>query len=457
MLHEGHRVNRRKVRHYRLAWLGILCLALSLRWGYSLSLPKDVQLHSVDAKGYHLLAINLLDGHGFSLSSQPPYLPDAIRTPAYPAFVAAVYALAGRQPQIVALVQGLLDALTALLLVALVGHLSRLPWAGLVAGLLYALNPTAIRYCNELLTEILLAFSLTLLGWRVLSFNQARPQRMIILAALTALAMLIKPNLILLPAFVFVPIVYSALRREKGRRVWPPLALYPIALIVLLAPWLVRNAYAFGRPLFSSTFYNNLHRVSAVATLAQAKGEEVILWSSRWEEIYGGLVSQTAARYDWRDSPRSGRDLLIREQQLATVAWESIRAHPRQFLIAHVRGFLRSWIPQEHGYWYEFLTGQPWASVAPTEGVLIQGHIFSLPPLAAALWLGWWLAYALSAIFILRGVWALRHQPQWLFFLASLVLYVTFLPGPISYVRFRLPVVPLLIALLAAGLPRFRR
>ena len=98
-----------------IIWL----LALSLRWAYSLALPAGVQLHDIDARGYHQIALNLLDGHGFSLNSEPPWLPDAIRTPAYPLFDATVYVLTGVETRHVALAQGLLDSGTVLLVIVL--------------------------------------------------------------------------------------------------------------------------------------------------------------------------------------------------------------------------------------------------------------------------------------------------------------------------------------------------
>src|SRR6185436_5522445 len=108
-------------------WLIIFILALSARWGYALSFPANVQLQDVDARGYHALALNLLEGHGFSLNTDPPYVPDAIRTPAYPLFVAVIYAVSGRNPLHVALIQGVLDSFTAVILATLVMRLMRQP------------------------------------------------------------------------------------------------------------------------------------------------------------------------------------------------------------------------------------------------------------------------------------------------------------------------------------------
>jgi hypothetical protein len=134
---------------------------------------------------------------------------------------------------------------------------------------------------------------------------------------------------------------------------------------------------------------------------------------------------------------------------------------------------MRSWVPQEHRFWYFVLTGRSWESLGTAEGVLgqaverwravgpqealqfvWQARFASLPPLALALWLGWLLAYALSAVLLARGTWMLRHCPAVLVLCWGSVLYTAFLPGPIAHIRFRLPVVPLLIALMTVGASR---
>lgn len=446
----------------------LFALAFGLRAAYSLALPADVQLHDIDARGYHQLALNLLAGHGFSLDSQPPYRADAIRTPAYPLFVAAVYALTGPVPRHVALVQAALDALTAVLLALIVLRLTGKHWPAYLAAALYALNPAALRFNNELLTETMLATVLTALV-ALLILSPPTRRTLFALGLLTALALLIKPNLILLPVLL-VPVLLLT----RPRPPLTALAAYGLALALLLAPWLIRNRLTFDEWLFSAAFDNNLHRVSAVATMVRVRGEAIAPWSPAWEAIHGGLVAQAEQRYGWVGPAQTGRDLLTREQQLANLARETLRQHPRAFLESHLLGFLRGWLPQEHRYWYEVASGQPWDALNPVEGALglaldrarvdgplagvaffWQARFGSLPPLALALWLGWLLAYAISAALILRALWLwLPHRPVLVLFLLALIGYVTFLPGPISYIRFRLPVQPLLILLVTLGLLR---
>jgi 4-amino-4-deoxy-L-arabinose transferase-like glycosyltransferase len=451
-----------------------LALALMARLAYARQLPPLAPIESVDAQGYHALAQNLLAGRGFTLNSAPPFVPDAVRTPLYPMLVAAVYALVGPGPAAVAQLQALLDALTALVIVDVTRRLSGWRCWAWAAGLLYALNPTAWRFSNELLTEILLAAVLAWLLWAFVRYAHGRRARWLALAAvLSAIALLIKPNVVLLPALLALAVGLLPAGREGGR---PRLqaALVVLALAVALAfPWLLRNRLVFGRWLFSHAFDNNLARVSAVATLVHAQRERVAPWTPRWEALYSGLLLEAEARYgdDFVGLPRTAREADRHQRQLAAVAAGVIRAHPRDFVLAHLGGFASSWVPQEHRFWYGRLAGRPWDSLGSEEAVFSQalqrlrgagpgaalGFIWqsrfgALPPLALALWLGWLVAYAVSAALLARATWRWRRRPALLLLCWGTVLYATFLPGPIGDIRFRVPVAPLLVVLMALGL-----
>ena len=344
---------------------------------------------------------------------------------------------------------------------------------GCAAGALYALNPTAWRYCNELLTEIPLAFLLTLLaGMMLRAWTDRRRRWLAWSGALAGLTLLVKPNLVLLPV-----LAAAALAWPRPGLPWRTLLRRAVIVLALaglvILPWAARNRAVFGRWFLSHAFETNLARVSAVATLVRAQGETVAPWSPRWEEIYSGLLLEARARYGsgFDPVPASAATADRTQQQLASVAGRIIRAHPVDFVLSHLGGFLRSWVPQEHRFWYEVISGRSWDSLGSAEGVLgqalraarsegwgaafslvWQARVAALPPLASALWAGWLLAYAVSAGLIARGIWQLRSRPAGLFFCLAVILYTTFLPGPISYVRFRVPVAPLLVLLTAAGL-----
>jgi hypothetical protein len=185
---------------------------------------------------------------------------------------------------------------------------------------------------------------------------------------------------------------------------------------------------------------------------------------------------QTQAHYgaDFISNPRTGPEADRAQLQLAAVATDILHQHPRDFLLAHLEGFLRSWVPQEHRFWYQVLSGRSWGSLGSEEGVLgqalkrfrsdgvnaalafvWQARVASLPPLAFGLWSGWIVASLISAVLIVHGLWCFRDQPAFVFLCWATIFYVTFLPGPIAYIRFQVPIAPLFVIFIVGGLAPF--
>jgi 4-amino-4-deoxy-L-arabinose transferase-like glycosyltransferase len=448
----------------------LILLAMVLRGTYLINAPKGMQFDHVDAQGYHWLAVNMLDHGVFSMNTEPPFRPDNVRAPLYPLFVASWYAIHGPNVELVVLVNVLLDVLTVVLLYRLGMEVAGRR-AGWLAGLLYALNPASWRFTNELLTEILFGLLLTAAVWmfaRVILRDRIHDAWRC--GCLFGLAILCKPNVQFLP---LVLILILAQRVSEGRKRWWQSALVVVGVIsMMLLPWVVRNRIVFDDWFYTRTFDDNLAHVSAVSTLAEVRGERVAPWSARWEELYDEVILTTALRYDWQvkdQSEISARERDERLLQLKSVAREIVLAHPVSFVTVHTRAVLWSFVPQEHRFWYTQLTGDLWTDL-PTEGdalgralrdigtgnvgralqVLVEERIRALPPLALTLWLLWGAGYAMAGVLAVWGAWRLRPRVLSLF-IAATIFYVTFVPGPISGTRFRLPVTPLILLLVVVG------
>ncbi len=461
-------------REKRPPWalLLIVLLSLTARCLYYRTAPPEAPLTSIDARGYDMLASNLLDGHGFSMKGEAPYLPETVRTPLYPAFVASTYFIIGRHPEAVIFAQILLDGLTVLLLY----HLTRMlagRRAGLAAALLYALTPGQWRFTTELMTEMLLVFLLTLTLCLFVRYLR-RPRRWlaVLLGLVMGLSILCKPNVQYLPLILVVGLAIHF--RRQPRRLAESVAIVLGVTMLVLAPWLVRNHRHFGRWFLSTAFDVNLGRVSAVATLASVRGQSIAPWTEQWEAIYGEILEETARRYGWPPDPFPRDSAQVQDQryrEVAAVSRDIIRAHPVHFVSSHLSAVARSLIPSEHRFWYEHLTGVRWEELGLAGGVtggagtaIARGHLgtglrilwqerVAKPPLlASVLWAGWLLAYGLSFVLLGLGLYRLRHRPAVAFVFAATLLYVVAIPGPISHVRFRVPVMPLILALAVVGL-----
>jgi 4-amino-4-deoxy-L-arabinose transferase-like glycosyltransferase len=459
----------------------IFFLALAPRLLYLASIPPPAILEAVDAQGYDRLARNLRAGYGFSLQDAPPYFPDGLRTPLYPLFVGAVYTLAGERPLAVAVLQAILDSLTALLVAAIAGTLLGQHTGG-VAAVLYALTPVQWRYVAALLPEVPLAFLVTLAVWLWFRFVGVVPPldpprlrggprgESLACGVVAGLAALCKPNLSGL-ALILAAAASWALWGER-RRALVAASVIVLAAAAVMSPWLIRNRVVFGRPFLSNAALGYVARVTAPATLGIVEGHQVPPWSPDWEARYHQIVTQAATRHGWRlDAvPLTPREADRRERQIAQAAWEVVLAHPWAAARAHLVGFARSWTPQEQTFWYKHLSGRPWEAMGVAANtfrdaveILCAGRPAEalsfafirpwgrLDPLGRVLWYGWGLGHVLALGLTCAGLWRLRRRPALTLLLAATILYATLPPGPIGYVRFRVPVLPLITVLEVAG------
>jgi hypothetical protein len=231
--------------------VAIVALALALRLVFLAAHPGPL---TSDARDYDELGWTLAHEGRYAVDGKPT----AYRAPAYPAFIAAVYAAAGRRPHLVQTAQAVLDSLTALLLLALLARRNRV--AATIAGFAWALFPAAILLANSLFSETLFAFGIVLFAWLVC---RDRPGSDLAAGAVLGALILTKPMMLLFAAAL--PLALS--RRSAAR---PTTAILLVALLPVLA-WMGRNVAVMGTPaLVTSTGTNLLigHNPSATGGYA---------------------------------------------------------------------------------------------------------------------------------------------------------------------------------------------
>ncbi len=216
-----------------------------MRIGFAVALPPIV---TPDSTGrYESLGRNLAEGNGFTMSSAPPYRPDALNQPLYPALLAGLQLVAGGDRSVVVVAQLLIELLTVLLVAALATRARITPLgrtAVIVAALLCPIMPTVARAIwSETLATALIVLTV-FFALRAVRAGRALDFALAGLAA--ALGLLTRADMA--PALVLVAIVGGvALWRYR-----PPGALRGVALVLVAAAipmglWMARNQADFGK------------------------------------------------------------------------------------------------------------------------------------------------------------------------------------------------------------------
>ena len=194
-----------------------------------------------DEPEYHSQGAFIADGRWFW--SEAPYgdpHPSAWKTPGYPLFVGLLYAVGGKNPDAVMLIQVLLLGPLTIALTWLLGRRLFGPAVGSAGGFVAAIHPFVWQFEARLFAEAL-ATPLTL-AVLLLVLDRRQSTRAIVAAgALSAALILVKPSALHILAAVVVAILVG-----WGLRGGIPRAALALgACVLVIAPWTIRNYAEF--------------------------------------------------------------------------------------------------------------------------------------------------------------------------------------------------------------------
>jgi 4-amino-4-deoxy-L-arabinose transferase-like glycosyltransferase len=412
-----------------------------------------------DQGGYQQLGAALARSGEFTrFPDSPVFIPEVIRTPGYPAFVAVIYRLFGVSTMPVAIAQALVFALICLIVYAIARRVAG-ERAATMAAVMTALFPPLPYYGALVLTEVWTTFMMVVACLVCLRAIQEDRLRDFILAGiLFSATTLVRPAFILLPfgLAVAMPLLVRA-ERARRRRItqWGAFA---VAAGVTMLPWFTYN-------------YINLGRF----TLSPAGGIGRGLWEGTWQGRWPGRTHDQLT--DTADLDITREELDARVRQIAAAAgvppermltyvheWRDIRtiweeptdpmerararvvADEEYFkaAVTHIRADVAGWILRKLTVGTFIL----WASDIPIRFTDIN----ATPPLVIrAIWLVQVIMLAIAAYgaVVLLG----RRRFSEAALLVLPLLYVTGVHVPLlCETRQSLPVKPLVIVLAAIAI-----
>lgn len=416
--------------------ISLLIVAAALRLTVSIVWAADLQR---DPDAYGGLAARLLDGQGFVA---PDGRPTAYRPPLYPLLLAAVLP-AGRVG--VAVLQIALGTVTVAL-TASIGRGVGLGRFALLAAGLVAVDPLLSRYTPQIMTEVTCAFLATLLLWvsvvvvdgAVARFDggetcKRRLMIAIIVGVLFGLAVLSRPTFWAWGVFVAVMWAFGRMRhRLPWKASLTKAVCVACGVLLVVAPWVVRNAVAIGAPVVTTTHggYTLLLANNPVywqeVVLAPSRttwsGESLDAWQRSLEE----QMAMAGIAYD---------DERARDRWMQAKAIEHIKSQPALFVRSGLSRVLRLWDVMPAG-------------AVPTAARLAVAPFYVLTEALALAGLCWWLVRVFRA-----DSDATKLTPAVLLLAAFTAVHFVYW----SDARMRAPCVPAVSLLAAFACSRFRR
>lgn len=393
-----------------------------------------------DSARYLEHAQRLLAGEGYV---NRHHQPTAFTPPGYPFFLAAGLWLSGDSTHFILLLQVLLGALCAVLTFQICVRLFDVRIAA-TAGMLLALSSTAIVYTGELLTEVLTTFLMLGFIWLVLDYTRAQsatapPSWHGVFAAglLLGAALLVRPAVLAFCVGIGIWWLFwkPVSIRRKG---WLALGL-TLGVIIIVAPWSVRNHLVFDRfvPLATNGGYNLLLGNNPQAWAGGWMALEIEDELQKMNEVDAEQLAKRLAM-DWmKEQPLDYAKLSLRR----ALNWLSVEPDYIPGIRLTSTGEVDRDIVAE---FHEYTSGQ----IATDFSALTASKHFNAVILV--LWSVLVIPLALIGIALDLG-----RRPK-VFLLLPLASYVGILCLTFMQSRFREIVMPILLMYAAAGLWGFR-
>jgi len=281
----------------------LVALIIRLAWVFAAPHIDPVLVQNPfhgDASGYHLLALNLLEGKGLSWDGETR---TSYRMPGYPVFLAGIYVLTNGNSQAVRIVQAILGALLCIPVYRIADRLGGDAGA-ILSGIGVAVHPLLVYMTGWLYSETLFLLLLwTGIWWVAQTMDMGKQKNALFAGAILGLATMIRPEIVVFPLFTLL-LVRLFLQTVQAISL---LLMVQIVLFSVVLPWTVRNA------LVHQTF--------------------VPLTTNTGSNLYGGNNDMANGGYESDVGyVLSGLSEVASNRELTKRAFEWIKAHPWQFL-----------------------------------------------------------------------------------------------------------------------------
>lgn len=389
-----------------------------------------------DAGQYVGLAKSILYDGTFSLYG----VPHSFRTPGYPVWLAFWYAITKSWFVSVAIIGSLLGALVSVL-IYVTGRRLFSRRVAFLAAMLFALEPYGVHMSARPMTESLYAVIIALIGFVIVDLSSSLGKKVaydsIFAGFLVGLAVLIRPQMWPLYVPLSALIIIIVLQKRIGGRkaifagMW-----YMLAILFVVAPWLIRNEIVFGAFDVSSQggwnlFFYHTKRFTD---------------SPRFFGLDETALQQFLDEKLGREGPRDPRSIVY-QQIYYREAFKIILRRPVAFAFWHLKessvffydNGIRDMMRHVAVGPISFSGMQLWQIIVSPYALAIIGLSFFWVLMFCAAAIGVWISWRTLATRFMSILYALT------------ILYVPVVGGTLAVARFRFALSPLVFLLAAYG------
>jgi 4-amino-4-deoxy-L-arabinose transferase-like glycosyltransferase len=429
------RADRRTVCRCAVAVI-VTGIVARVAWAAWIAHADPLAIRSPDTPGYVWPAHALIEAGRFSVSPLDP-TPMFVRTPGYPAFLAAILWITSSEWAI-SPTQAAFSALTVAAVV-LVGWRLLGRTAGLVAGALLVLDPLQFMASGTILTEgvaSLTTAAIAVVGLLVFGRRRARdvPVGAVFgLGALVALATMVRPTMWFYPGVLLV-LLGIRFRHVPRRALVTRLLAFMVPIVLVVGGWQVRNHSAVDSWQLSGAtglllYCSNGARIEARTTGATMLAARQRLGCPTTGEDPDGECKSTegwTCQVPDPGAPGQGFDEWNRR------GLEIMTDHPVQAARIMVEGVVRQ------------IAGPG------TDTVRQYVDVPASPPLVLGLFSWNAFLWALAGVGAAAGLRS-GNRGYWAFVIATVGYVIIVSTGDAAYARYRVPIIPLLALLAANG------
>jgi Dolichyl-phosphate-mannose-protein mannosyltransferase len=407
-------------KSFEVLYVPLVILALILRiaivWipGNSVRTPWS---GGGDMDAYVLLAHNLASGNGYTYA----HFPTAFRTPGYPLFLAGILKIFGVHfVAVVRFLQGVAGVAAAYFC----KRASRILFDGIAERFTFLsalLFPTLVYFSGEILTEGLTSFFLALFLW-ALAEDSAQPswKSAAAMGLTVGLGALVRANLAVLGLLA----LFSAWSVRYTGQAKRQLLVIPLLAGLIVAPWVLRNWFTFGKPLLSTE-----SGAATVQSLVNPEARLVEGWDQPLRQKMGYVVPADL------ETNGPARKKIGSEIEMDRQSWQASREFWNEM----------SWATRLHWIGLKWVTY--WLS---TDQLLNPGNVSRLNRLlhVGAVFY-YWILLTVACFGLSRLG---QARPRLAFGILGYVFLITVLHTPfVMNSRIRAPLVDPLISVLAGG------